>query len=216
MSSKNTQAKILKTALSLFNQNGTGKVSVSKIAEECGISKGHMNYHYKNKEEIILAIFYNLAKELDLNLNWYTDDDFSVQHLSNSFMRNMEMNYKYRFFYRELPSLLRSNELIQRRFIETRSQRIKAFNLFVERSAKAGVYRSTQNNQDLKDNVTATWVFADNWINYLEASEEKVNAKGVRTGYRIMKVLLKPSLTDKAYLSLPDAENLPVPFLDDA
>ena len=64
-------------------------------------------------------------------------------------------------------------------------------------------------------NVTATWVFADNWINYLEASGEKIDVEGIRTGYRIMKVLLKQSLTDKAYLSIPDAENLPVPFLDE-
>ena len=213
MSSKDTQEKILHAAVLLFNEHGTAGVTASQIAYSCGISKGHMHYHYKNKEELILAIVWKIVKEIEAS--WYKDDnDYSPGHLADSFLRHIALNYKYRFFYRELPSLLRSSELIKRRFIECRQRRVKAFGEYIEKSAEAGIYRSTQQNQYLIDNVTATWVFADNWLNYLEASGITIDRKAVSDGYRIMKAMLKPGLTDKAYESLPVPEVLNVSFLD--
>ena len=49
MATRETQEKILGTALRLFNAHGTGKVSLGRIATACGISKGNLNYHYKRK-----------------------------------------------------------------------------------------------------------------------------------------------------------------------
>ena len=213
MSSKDTQEKILNAAVLLLNEHGTADVTASQIAARCGISKGHMHYHYKNKEEIILAIVWKIVREIEAS--WYKDDnDYSPSHLAASFLRHMALNYKYRFFYRELPSLIRSSELIKRRFIECRERRVRTFEEYIEKSAKAGIYHSTQQNQYLIDNVTATWVFADNWLNYLEASGVTIDREAIRRGYRIMKAMLKPGLTEEAYKRLPQPEQLTVDFLD--
>ena len=214
MTTKVTQEKILNTAVLVFNEHGTANVTASHIAEKSGISKGHMHYHYKNKEELILAIVWIIVKEIEQS--WYKGDkDYSPNHLVESFLRHMALNYKYRFFCRELPSLLRSSDLIKRRFIESRQKRVRAFEQYIENSVEAGIYRSTHGDQYLRDNVTATWVFADNWINYLEASGAKIDRNAIRKGYRIMKAMLKSGLTTEAYLSLPDPEELNIDFLED-
>jgi hypothetical protein len=110
---------------------------------------------------------------------------------------------------------LRSSNLIKRRFIESRQKRIKAFDQYIENSVEAGIYRSTHGNQYLRDNVTATWVFADNWINYVEASGTNIDKKAIREGYQIMKAMLKSGLTEEAFSSLPDPEDLNIDFFDE-
>ena len=49
MGTRTTQLRILQAALELFNEQGTAAVSANKIAERCGISKGNLQYHFKQQ-----------------------------------------------------------------------------------------------------------------------------------------------------------------------
>ena len=65
MASRETQNKVLDKAISLFNAEGTDRVSCNRITEECKISKGNLHYHFKHKEEIILAIWGRMSQEIE-------------------------------------------------------------------------------------------------------------------------------------------------------
>ncbi|MEK9627750.1 MAG: TetR/AcrR family transcriptional regulator [Nitrospinota bacterium] len=47
--------KLLQTAIKLFIKNGFHAVTVDAISEEAGITKRTLYYHFKSKEELILA-----------------------------------------------------------------------------------------------------------------------------------------------------------------
>ena len=55
---RNTRLDILSTAKKLFNERGFNNVSTQEIADELGISKGNLTYHFKKKEEIIEALVF--------------------------------------------------------------------------------------------------------------------------------------------------------------
>jgi len=51
-----TRDKILLTARLLFNEHGFGNVSLAKLAEELGIAKGNIWYHFNDKRALLAGI----------------------------------------------------------------------------------------------------------------------------------------------------------------
>ena len=56
---------ILGTALNLFAENGFHGTATSKIASEAGIANGTLFNYFKTKEELIVAIYHSILKEMD-------------------------------------------------------------------------------------------------------------------------------------------------------
>jgi AcrR family transcriptional regulator len=112
-----TRDKIIATALRLFNAQGTRAVSTNHIAATAGISPGNLYYHFRNKEDIIRAIFEQMdgygVEQYQLILDTYPPG--SVVSLENTFVMIQEYNWHYRFFKRELTALI-MNDPAQRAF----------------------------------------------------------------------------------------------------
>ena len=51
-----THEAILTAAIDLFNKSGTAAISTNHIAAAAGISPGNLYYHFKNKEDLFLAM----------------------------------------------------------------------------------------------------------------------------------------------------------------
>jgi AcrR family transcriptional regulator len=68
-----TKARILETALALFNAEGVGGLSAVDIATALGISPGHLYYHFKGKPEILAALVATYQEEVELVLEAAVD-----------------------------------------------------------------------------------------------------------------------------------------------
>jgi len=68
-----TRAEIQEAALSLFTERGYDATSMREIAEQLGITKAALYYHFDSKEAIILSLFQEHLGALDAILDWAAD-----------------------------------------------------------------------------------------------------------------------------------------------
>ena len=64
-----TRHQILEVASSLFMNHGFLATSTRKIATEVGITQPNLYHHFRNKEEIYVAVMENLAAEVKAYLD---------------------------------------------------------------------------------------------------------------------------------------------------
>ena len=197
MASRATQQKIKETAIGLFNQFGSGKVSTNRIALRCGISKGNLHYHFKNKQELIRDIFADMAREIDTG--WRGDESRpSVTHMAEMFARQLDLIWRFRFFYREMVSLARLDPALKQAIADFRDKRIAEVMRFFESLVAAGVLNKPRSKQSLRYLALMTWIFCDNWLNFLELQDEEDNGEIAQQGYDFIIEILYPHLSDKA------------------
>ena len=207
MASRETQTLILRVALRLFNEHGAPNVSTNRIAEVCGISKGNLHYHFRSRQEIILALFAEITVEM--NRGWYDDHlNPTMQHMAYMFVRQLRLIWRYRFFYRELIPLLRESKLLQRRFNEVRLRRVAEVKCFMKELIAAGLVRKGDTEEQLDLLITSTWVLSDHWLNYIETSGGTVDEDDFGRGYEILVNMMKPYLTPLGVQGLKRREEL--------
>ena len=190
MGSRETQALIIGTALRLFNEHSSGAISTNRIAESCNISKGNLHYHFRNKQEIILSIFKGIADEM--NSSWYRDHlDPSVSHMAEMYVRQLRLIHEYRFFFREMPALLRSDPILLRRYQENRDKRMQALVDYFRELVKAGVMEF-KDDTSLNYLVVSTWIISDNWLNYIEFRNIEQSLEKILGGYELILEIMRP------------------------
>jgi AcrR family transcriptional regulator len=82
--------KIVRTALHLFVQNGIENTPTTKIIAEAGVATGTLFYHFRNKEELINALYLgvkkSISKAMSIGIKEVKDDKGSVHHIWNNFI----------------------------------------------------------------------------------------------------------------------------------
>ena len=197
MASENTQKKIKSKAIFLFNEFGTSNVSIGKIAGETGISRGNFQYHYKTKQELIRAIYKDISKEvLD---NWASDDKRpTIDHMAEMFARQLDYVWKYRFIYREMVPLIRADPDLALMVRTIRAQRIEVVIKFFKLLVKNKVIKRPRSNESLRYLVMMTWIFCDNYLNFIEIQGVDINSETIQEGYDHIIEILDPYLTEQA------------------
>jgi AcrR family transcriptional regulator len=56
--------QILETALNLFIENGFDKTPTTRIALEAGVATGTLFHHFKTKEELINALYFEIKTDI--------------------------------------------------------------------------------------------------------------------------------------------------------
>lgn len=143
MTTEKTQALVKKTSIRLFNEHGTASISVNNIADKCGISRGNLHYHFKNKHEIIRSIYQDIVGEIESG--WYGDEDQpTLKHMAEMYIRQLELNWRYRFFIREMVALVRIDSVLAEKVKEFRTKRLAAVVSFLRNLWKLRYWQSFQ------------------------------------------------------------------------
>jgi AcrR family transcriptional regulator len=65
-----TRERIEQVALKLFTEKGYDRTSLREIAEQLGVTKAAIYYHYKSKERILEGIMQGMRASLKELINW--------------------------------------------------------------------------------------------------------------------------------------------------
>ncbi|MBU1219179.1 TetR/AcrR family transcriptional regulator [Myxococcota bacterium] len=202
---KSNRSHILDTALELFNENTTGGVSTNHISAKLGISPGNLYYHFKNKEDIILELFENFKSEYRDLFGGITAEN-PLLGLMSFTQSAMELDWKYRFFARELHILIRSDERLAASFrlnYQTRSQMLHEMLGILEKQGyiKPDFPLSTEV-------IRLSWLFHHFWLPFtdLEGTDTKPD---INACANLLHIVYYPMLTEKAIQTLNEISTTP-------
>ena len=191
--SEQTKNNILQKAIELFNESGTAFISMNALAEALGISAGNLQYHYRNKEEVIRAIYELMFNDWE-KIYVSMDESFSAETLRMILKGNFELVWKYRFFYREYAALLRNDKLLSKRFREVQEQRLAEQETLINLLAAKGGVRGASNSKEIKNVVLIGWVLGNTWLSYVESTGKKITQTELEEAVEMMILHYQPYL----------------------
>lgn len=186
--------RILESALRLLNEMGAGAVTTNHIIDDLGISPGTLYYHFRNKEEIIRALFQQVTERFNAvhDVDFVTLDSF-VAGLEESF----RIYFEYRFFFMNLVMLLERDGELAREYRENFRAKRQQQRFFIDAVVQSGIMKADL-ARSLEDDATAEtfsrtiWMVHDFWLSFLASTEEEVTSADIYGGVRHVLLMLKP------------------------
>lgn len=193
-----TRDKIIEAAIRLFNDQGTKPVTTNHIAADCGISPGNLYYHFRNKEEIIRAIFeqMTLVSVQDYGAIAAQHEPGTPESIADTFAFIQQFNWRYRFFKRELTALVMADPLLGEQFRATNSIMRHMIRAAIDQEMAGGRVKPLSETE-IELFVDAIWTLALFWVNYLEVGGEEVNDTTLARGNEVLLMIMRPYLSGK-------------------
>jgi AcrR family transcriptional regulator len=183
----------------LFNEQGERNVTTNHIAADLGISPGNLYYHFRNKEDIILSIYEEYARNLLIETMPEVSPDVKpldaiILYMDVVFQAMM----KFRFFYSNLPVLLAKNPLLHDKYVEVQgfiAQRVSELLLSL-RNANMMYFL----DEDLPDIVSILRLVNTFWLSFYQTqnNDNEISDAVFYQGVLKILVIIQPYISDEA------------------
>lgn len=197
MAAGSTRERIVEAAIALFNERGTRAVSTNHIAEALGMSPGNLYYHFRNKEEIILAAYQKALAEYDAAWERAGAAVPSPEAVFDLMESTFEVEWRYRFFQREAGALVQADPALAEQYRSVQRQRLALLRALVDSWIASGVLVEME-EQQRDDLVTATYVLGESWVGWLEPIGAGDDEAQYRRGARLVREIVRPHLVSAA------------------
>lgn len=189
-----TKHRILDAALRLFNEDGTANVTTNHIARALGMSPGNLYYHYRNKEEIVRALFDRIVAEWAKNYAMPEGVMPTIETMEAMFAGNFDIQYRYRFLFRDLTMLLAADPALAAAYRRNREAGIANTRFLIGLFVDAGVLTSPGSDEGVDDLSQLLWLVGDFWLVFKDAGGKPITKKDMKQGVRMFRRLLAPHL----------------------
>ena len=211
MPRRDTRELILETSLALFNQHGEGNVTTNLIADEAEISPGNLYYHFRHKQDIVLALFYRFAESLAPLVEVSTESGIDAESLWFRLHVIFEVKGRYRFIYRNIADI---SERMPDVGIALRGMLMREKNavsaLLAGLVANGAMLADDKQQTMLIDQITLTLTY---WIPFAD----EFDPEGARDGSAQVGAIARVFLLALPYLRQPwrgEAERLAEAYLE--
>ncbi len=191
-----TREKILQASLKLFNQQGLAQVTIRQIAMEIGMSSGNLNYHFRKKEEIIEALYFEMVAVFDERVDRLDEAVFSLPYVHSEMKKSMQRMVAYQFIWIDLYHLLRGFPRIQAHFLEVWHKRKAGSLLLYHKLAQDGIMRPEKFPGEYEQLAIRMINLSDSWLNATVLYGKKVTKAVLEENLKLLFGLLFPYLTE--------------------
>ena len=195
--------RIIDAAIELFNAHGAATVGTNKIAQHLRISPGNLYYHFKNKQDIIRAVFELIQADM-ARIMVPPGDDLELEVTSAYLLQSMKVIWKYRFFYADLVGLLQADDELQQRFLQMRGNTLRTLRELYKSMIEKGMLTGPNDDLTLDALVYNSWIVATNWVRYLQSYKKDADVSQAdfdQGNYQVFAILLpyvSPDRLEKA------------------
>ncbi|MEM9829512.1 MAG: TetR/AcrR family transcriptional regulator [Bacteroidota bacterium] len=191
-----TQQKILEASLQLFNDRGISTVSLRDIADEVGISVGNLQYHFKKREDIIEALYFELVGKIDSVFSLKTDD--LLQSALNVLVEVFTILYEYHFFLLDFTTITRKNRKIKSHYAELSRRREEAFLKAVDDLIENGFFREELLKNEYQSLFKRIEVISNFWFSSILIQADVLSESSIEEYSLLISQSIYPYLTDEA------------------
>jgi AcrR family transcriptional regulator len=194
-----TRDKIIQASIALFNDQGERNVTTNHIAAHLGISPGNLYYHFRNKEDIILSIYEEYARNLLLDTFPQASPDVkpldAIIHYMDAVFQAM---MKFRFFYSNLPVLLAKNPSLHDKYVEVQhiiTERVSGMMISLRDAEMI-----TFDDDELPDMVSLLRLVNTFWLSFYQTQNNNVEITDAVFYEGVLKILviIRPYTTTQA------------------
>lgn len=200
-----TKDRIIRAAIKLFNQHGTKAVSTNHIAATAGISPGNLYYHFRNKEEIIRAIFNRIVEFTGTESSYGSGFQVkpSIENMEAVFKRVFVLHWEYRFLYREFNALHNRDKELRIAIIKDQKKRLMEVRSSIIAFIDAGIFRA-MDESEIEFLKTSLWIIGTYWHSFLESGGRKITIARVEDGIDMMRKLLRPYMNETVHARMQE------------
>lgn len=186
---------ILQTALQMFNETNTQAVTTNHIAKEMGISPGNLHYHYKNREEIIRILYRQMREKMTLSIEELPQN---IKELNEHQKLLIEVQWEYRFFFREILFLLSRDKELEKQYVEDNLAHRSRIKIVMQHFIANGELEIMYDHilEYLVDSILMSWQF---YTSYLQTLGKEVDLKAAQEAVEFTNNGMRPFLTKKAF-----------------
>ncbi len=181
----------------LFNSLGLSKVTLRTIAMKMGISQGNLNYHFKKREHIIEALYFQLVENIDNGMPELQQLNNPFQLLVNISQTIMLNFFEYRFFLLDFVLIVRENKKIRQHYAGLTNQREQQFSMLFNLLIDKGFMRKELLPNEYKYLYKRFQILGDFWISDAEIRTQKITKKTISVYLEILTQAIYPYLTAK-------------------
>jgi AcrR family transcriptional regulator len=192
-----TKRLILDTALSLFNEQGLAQVSLRTIADTMRISPGNLTYHFKKREEIVEALYYEFVAAVEERFNEMNLSEIKLNLVFDLISMLTETRLKYRFLMRDFTTLIAENSSIKKHYVavlkKRKSQSMGVFDHLIEQK----MFRPAELENEYEHLYERIQILGNFWITSTLMQGEKLTKATVERNFQMVVQIIFPYLTAK-------------------
>ncbi len=172
---KKTREIILQTSLRLFNEQGLTNTTLRNIASEMGISQGNLNYHFKKKEELVEALYFELVHMMDVNMKDMSFSTNSIENLYKVSHAGIMQMFEYRFILLDFLQVMKEHPKIREHYLELQVLRKKQFLGVFDQLVSEGLLQPASFELEYERLYERMNIIGDYWINafYIDQFKKK-------------------------------------------